>query len=108
VRRLLLLLAFIPFNAFALSQDAKEFLDIMKTLEPMQCKKRQLRRQIVMAEAEKRDEDARKLRADFGRLDRDPKTSKLERRLAELQPRITKDDLPEINRKNVEAFYRCE
>jgi len=108
VRRLLLLLAFIPFSAFALSQDAKEFLDIMKTLEPMQCKKRQLRRQIVMAEAEKRDEDARKLRADFGRLDRDPKTSKLERRLAELQPRITKDDLPEINRKNVEAFYRCE
>jgi hypothetical protein len=108
VRRLLLLVAFIPFNAFALSQDAKEFLDIMKTLEPMQCKKRQLRRQIVMAEAEKRDEDARKLRADFGRLDRDPKTSKLERRLAELQPRITKDDLPEINRKNVEAFYRCE
>ena len=108
MRRLLLLLAFIPFSAFALSQDAKEFLDIMKTLEPMQCKKRQLRRQIVMAEAEKRDEDARKLRADFGRLDRDPKTSKLERRLAELQPRITKDDLPEINRKNVEAFYRCE
>jgi len=108
VRRLILLLAFIPFSAFALSQDAKEFLDIMKTLEPMQCKKRQLRRQIVMAEAEKRDEDARKLRADFGRLDRDPKTSKLERRLAELQPRITKDDLPEINRKNVEAFYRCE
>ena len=108
MRRLILLLAFIPFSAFALSQDAKEFLDIMKTLEPMQCKKRQLRRQIVMAEAEKRDEDARKLRADFGRLDRDPKTSKLERRLAELQPRITKDDLPEINRKNVEAFYRCE
>ena len=108
MRRLLLLLAFIPFNAFALSQDAKEFLDIMKTLEPMQCKKRQLRRQIVMAEAEKRDDDARKLRADFARLDRDPKTSKLERRLAELQPRITKDDLPEVNRRNVEAFYRCE
>jgi hypothetical protein len=108
VRRLLLLLAFIPFSAFALSQDAKEFLDIMKTLEPMQCKKRQLRRQIVMAEAEKRDDDARKLRGDFARLDRDPKTSKLERRLAELQPRITKDDLPEVNRRNVEAFYRCE
>ena len=108
MRRLILLLAFIPFNAFALSQDAKEFLDIMKTLEPMQCKKRQLRRQIVMAEAEKRDDDARKLRSDFARLDRDPKTSKLERRLAELQPRITKDDLPEVNRRNVEAFYRCE
>ena len=50
----------------------------------MQCKKRQLRRQIVMAEAEQRDEDARKLRADFAKLDRDPKTAKLERRLAEL------------------------
>ena len=108
MRRLLLLLAFIPFSAFALSQDAKEFLDIMKTLEPMQCKKRQLRRQIVMAEAERRDDDARKLRSDFASLDRDPKTSKLERRLAELQPRITKDDLPEVNRRNVEAFYRCE
>jgi len=108
VRRLLLLLAFVPLDAFALSQDAKEFLDIMKALEPVQCQKRQLRRQIVMAEVEKRDEDARKLRADFARLDREPKTSKLERRLAELQPRITQDDLPEINRRNVEAFYRCE
>ncbi len=108
MRRLLLLFAFIPLNAFALSQDAKEFVDIMKALEPMQCKKRQLRRQIVMAQAEKRDDDARKLRADFRALDRDPKTSKLERRLAELQPRITQDDLPEVNRRNVEAFYRCE
>ena len=108
MRRLLLLLAFVPLDAFALSQDAKEFLDIMKALEPVQCQKRQLRRQIVMAEVEKRDEDARKLRADFARLDREPKTSKLERRLAELQPRITQDDLPEINRRNVEAFYRCE
>jgi hypothetical protein len=108
LRALLLLLAVLPFGALALSPAAQEFMRITKEIEPMQCKKRQLRRQIVMAEAEKRDEDARKLRGDFARLDRDPKTSKLERRLAELQPRITPDDLPEINRRNVEAFYRCE
>ena len=106
--RALLLLAMLPLQALALSPAAEEFMAIAKEIEPMQCKKRQLRRQIVLAEAEQRGEDARKLRADFAKLDRDPKTSKLERRLAELQPRIGKDDLPEINRQNVEAFYRCE
>jgi hypothetical protein len=80
----------------------------MKALEPLQCQKRQLRRQIVMADVEQRAADSRKLREDFDRLDRDPKTSKLERRLAELEKRITKDDLPQINRQHVEAFYRCE
>jgi hypothetical protein len=74
----------------------------------VQCQKRQLRRQIVMADAEQRTADSRKLREDFDRLDRDPKTSKLEKRLAELQKRITSDDLPAINRQHVEAFYRCE
>jgi len=108
LRALFLLLAIVPIGALALSPAAQEFIRITKEIEPMQCKKRQLRRQIVMAEAEQRSEEARKLRADFARLDRDPKTAKLERRLAELQPRITKDDLPEINRRNVEAFYRCE
>ena len=108
MRALLLLMAVLPFGALALSPEAQEFVRITQEIEPMQCKKRQLRRQIVMAEAEKRGEDARRLRADFDRLDRDPKTAKLERRLAELQPRITQDDLPEINRRNVEAFYRCE
>jgi hypothetical protein len=94
MKRALLLMLFIPLPAFALSQEAKEFMRIVKQLEPMQCKKRQIRRQIVMAEAEKRDDDARKLRADFAKLDRDPKTAKLERRLADLEKRITKDDLP--------------
>ena len=74
----------------------------------MQCQKRQLRRQIVLADAEQRSADSRKLREDFAKLDRDPKTSKLEKRLAELQKSINKDDLPEINRQHVEAFYRCE
>src|SRR5262249_12870563 len=98
----------LPLHAFALSPAAQEFMQITRQLEPVQCQKRQLRRQIVMADAEQRGADARKLREDFGRLDRDPKVAKLEKRLAELEKRITKDDLPEINRQHVEAFYRCE
>ena len=91
-----------------LSPEAMEFMQITKQLEPLQCQKRQLRRQIVMADTEGRAADARKLREDFARLDRDPKTSKLEKRLAELQKSITNDDLPAINRQHVEAFYRCD
>ena len=106
--RALVLIVFMPLHAFALSQEAKEFMEITAQIEPMQCKKRQLRRQIVLADTEGRAEDARKLRADFTKLDRDPKTSKLERRLAELEKSITKDDLPAINRQHVEGFYRCE
>ena len=83
-------------------------MTITLELEPVQCQKRQLRRQIVLADTENRSADARKLREDFARLDRDPKTAKLEKRLAELQKHITRDDLPEINRQHVEAFYRCD
>ena len=106
--RALALLFLVPLNAHSLSQEAKEFMAITTQLEPLQCRKRQLRREIVMADAERRSEDARKLRSDFDKLDRDPKTAKLERRLSELQKRITPDDLPAINRQHVEAFYRCE
>jgi hypothetical protein len=106
--RLLALLLAVPLNAFAVSQEAKEFMDITAQLEPVQCKKRQLRREIVLADTEGRAADARRLRDDFARLDRDPKTAKLEKRLAQLEKRITKDDLPEINRQHVEAFYRCD
>jgi hypothetical protein len=106
--RALVLIVFMPLHAFALSQEAKEFMEITAQIEPMQCKKRQLRRQIVMADTEGRAADARKLREDFSKLDRDPKTTKLERRLGELQKYITKDDLPAINRQHVEGFYRCE
>ena len=106
--RLLALLLAVPLNAFAVSQEAKEFMDITAQLEPVQCKKRQLRREIVLADTEGRATDARRLRDDFARLDRDPKTAKLEKRLAQLEKRITKDDLPEINRQHVEAFYRCD
>jgi hypothetical protein len=103
-----IVLALAASSAFALSPAAEEFMQITKQLEPVQCKKRQLRRQIVMADVEQRAEDARKLRADFAQLDRDPKTSKLEKRLAQLEKRVTKDDLPAINKQHVEAFYRCE
>ena len=86
-------------------------MKITGQLEPVQCEKRKLRREIALAEAERRDGDAQSLRARFAKLDGDPQTAKLERRLAELQPRLERssdpEDLREINRQRVEAFYRC-
>ena len=94
----------------ALSPEAQEFMRITQELESVQCEKRRLRRQIALAEAEKRD--AKDLRRRYGTLDRDPNTAKLERRLGELGPRLSKssdpEDLPAINRQRVEAFYRCD
>lgn len=94
----------------SLSPAAREFMDITAKLEPVQCEKRKLRREITLAEVEKRD--ARELRKRFAALDREPKTARLERRLAELEPRLAKssdpDDLHAIDRQRVEAFYRCE
>ncbi len=83
---------------------------ITKELEPLQCEKRKLRREIALAEAEQRD--SKELRKRFAVLDRDPRTSKLERRLGQLEPRLSKssdaEDLQAISRQQVEAFYRCE
>jgi hypothetical protein len=111
VIRFLLLLA-LPLQALALSPAAREFLTISKELEPVQCQKRQLRRQIALAEAERRDGDAGQLRGRFARLDADPKTARLEKRLAELEPRVRRssdpDDLAAISLQQREAFYRCE
>ena len=94
----------------SLSPEAREFMDITSKLEPVQCEKRKLRRQIALAEIEKRD--AKDLRQRFSTLDRDPKVARLEKRLGELQPRLSKssdpEDLPAINRQRVEAFYRCD
>jgi hypothetical protein len=94
----------------ALSPEAKEFMEITTKLEAVQCEKRRLRRQMMLAEVEKRDTG--ELRKRFATIDRDPKTAKLEKRLAELQPRVTysrdPEDLPAIDRQRVEAFYRCE
>ena len=85
-------------------------MDITKKLETVQCEKRRLRREITLLEVEKKD--ARELRKRFAALDRDPKTAKLEKRLAVLQPRLAKssdpEDLPAIDRQRVQAFYRCE
>ena len=109
--RFLVLLLF-SGSVFALSQEAREFMKITAELEPVQCEKRKLRRAIALAEIERRDEDVRSLRQRFGALDRDPKTARLEKRLAELEPRLESssdpEDLKAINRQRVEAFYRCE
>ena len=109
--RFLILLLF-SGSAFALSKEAKEFMRIAGTLEPVHCEKRKLRREIAFAEAERRDEDAARARERFAELDRDPKTARLERRLGELEPILKHspdpEDLKAINRQRVEAFYRCE
>jgi hypothetical protein len=109
--RFLVLLLF-SGSAFALSQEAREFMKITAELEPVQCEKRKLRRAIALAEAEQRGADVRPLRERFAALDRDPKVARLERRLAGLQPRLERssdpEDLRAINQQRVEAFYRCE
>ena len=83
---------------------------ISKQLEPVQCEKRKLRREIVMAEAEKRD--AAPLRAQFEKLNRDPRTTKLEKRLAQLEPKVLHsgdpEDLQAISLQQRQAFYRCD
>ena len=108
----LLLLLVISFPAFALSPQAREFMDISKQLEPVQCEKRRLRRQIAVAEVEQRQGELQALRDKFAALDRDPKNAKLEKRLAQLEPRVSKssdpEDLPAISLQQREAFYRCE
>lgn len=109
--RFLVLLLF-SASAFALSQEAREFMKITEALEPVQCEKRKLRRAIALAEIERREEDVRALRQRFAALDRDPKTARLEKRLAELEPRLERssdpEDLKAINQQRIEAFYRCE
>lgn len=107
---LLVVLAWQP--ALALSPQAREFISITKDLEPVQCEKRQLRRAIARAEIEQRSDDVKKLRARFASLDKDRKVVRLERRLAELQPQVSRssdpEDLPAISLQQREAFYRCE
>lgn len=117
MRPLLFLIALcFSFPALGLSSEAREFMSITEQLGPVQCEKRKLRRAIALAEAERRDEDARKLRQRFAALDRDPKTARLEQRLAELGQRMSNgkggtrdpEDLNALDRQRVEAFYRCQ
>ncbi len=103
---------FLAVPASALSPAAQEFMAITQELEPVQCEKRRLRRQIALAQAERRDADARALRQKFEALDKNPKTAKLEKRLAELEPQVSRsrdpDDLTEISKQQRDAFYRCD
>lgn len=112
MRPLLLALLLLPLPALALSSAAQEFMDITARLEPVQCEKRQLRRQMALATAEQRDADLEKFRARFAALNRDRDTTRLERRLAELQRRISaaRDpaDLDAISLQHRQAFYRCD
>jgi hypothetical protein len=113
VKRLLIGLAVcLPTQVLGLSPAAEEFLAISKQLEDVQCQKRRLRREIAFAEAERRDADATAARTRFAKLDKDPRTSRLEKRLAQLEPRVKAsadpDDLQAISLQQREAFYRCE
>jgi hypothetical protein len=102
--------------ACALSPAAKEFVEISRRLEPVQCDKRRLRREIALAQAEGRDADAKQLRAKFGNLNRDPQTARQEKRLEELRRQMVDakgtprdaEDLDAISRQQREAFYRCD
>jgi hypothetical protein len=108
----ILALALLFSAAYALSPAAQEFMSITKELEPVQCQKRQLRRELARAEIEQRGDDVKMLRDRFVALDKDQKVLKLERRLAELQPQVSRssdpDDLPAISLQQREAFYRCD
>lgn len=110
MKRIVLLSLVLSPPALALSPAAQEFIGITKELESVQCEKRKLRRQIALAEVEKKD--SKGLRERFSALGRDPQTARLEKRLGQLQPRLSKsadpEDLPAINRQRVEAFYRCD
>ena len=115
MRRLLVALL-LPLPALALSPEAKEFMAISAKLEPVQCEKRQLRRQMAMAQAENRADDMKKLRGRFAQINRDRETARLEQRLAELEKRMSDGkggirdaaDLDAISAQQRQAFYRCE
>lgn len=116
IRIVLPLLLALPAGALALTPPAKEFIEINKTLEPVQCEKRKLRRAIVLAQVEKREADLKKLRARFAELNADPGTARLEKRLAVLEARLldrqgrprNPEDLEAISFQQRRAFYQCD
>ena|SRR5688500_11438229 len=113
--KLLFPLLAVAFPAWGLSPEAQEFMTITKELEPVHCEKRKLRRSLALAEIERREADVRELRARFTALDREPKTARLEKRLAELERRISNgrgrtvdpEDLEAISAHQREAYHRC-
>lgn len=116
MKRLLLLVLAFPLPALAVTPEAKEFMAISAQLEPVQCEKRRLRRAIALAQAERRTDDLKKLRARFAQIDADPGTARLEKRLAVLEARIldgsgrprNAEDLEAISLQQRQAFYRCD
>jgi hypothetical protein len=108
--RLALLLLVLPLPALALSSAAQEFMRLVDQLEPVHCEKRKLRREIALAEVQGHDVKALKDR--FAALNRDPRTARLEKRLGELEPRVSKssdpEDLAAISLQQREAYYRCD
>jgi hypothetical protein len=111
---LALLLAATPVAA--MTPEGREFAEILKQLEPVHCEKRKLRRQMAMAQIEDRKDDLKALRARFAKLDSEPKTARLEKRLAQLEPRLNSgkgvprdpEDLEVISKQRRDSFYRCE
>ncbi len=111
-----LLLLLVPLQALALTSEAKEWLAISAQLEPVQCEKRQLRRQMAMAQVQDQGEEMKKLRARVDALNRNKETARLEQRLAELHKRMSDGkggmrdpgDLDAISAQQRQAFYRCE
>ena len=111
-----LLLLLLPLQALALTPEAKEWLAISAQLEPVQCEKRQLRREMAMAQVQDQGEEMKKLRARVDALNRNKETARLEQRLAELEKRMSDGkgglrdaaDLDAISAQQRQAFYRCE
>lgn len=116
MRRAVLVLALVAVPALGLTPEAGEFIEISKQLAPVQCEKRKLRRAIALAQAENRAADVRALRERFESLNRDRETARLEKRLAELEPRILEtrggtrfsEDLEALSLQQRKAFYACE
>ena len=55
VKRIFLVTFLFSSPAWSVSPEAQEFIAITQQLEPVQCEKRQLRREIALAEVEQRD-----------------------------------------------------
>ena len=107
--------ALLAFPVLAITPDAKEFIAISKRLEPVQCEKRKLRREIAVAEVERDEARLKALRGRFVAIDRNPETTGLEKRLGELERRMSNgkggtldpEDLDAISLQHRESFYRC-
>ena len=109
-------LALATLPARAVTPAGEEFKAIVKQLEPVLCEKRKLRREILEAQAAQNTLRVAELRAHYAALERDPETARLERRLGELEKRITDgqgrvrdpDDFQAISAQQREAYARCE